>query len=515
MDFDVIVVGAGSSGATLAGRLAQAGRSVLLVEAGPDFRSIDAPAEMRQGYSLPLADMARFGRFWWSPPARMTAVQEPQGYERGRGMGGCSAVNVGVAIRGVPEDYDGWAAAGCTGWSYREVLPSFIRLESDADYGGAPYHGEQGPLPIERPNREGMGPVDRALADAATALGYGWAPDHNAPDATGVSPAAHNRRRGVRVTTADAYVEPARDSDRLTVRGDAVVDRVLFDGERARGVRALVHRDVTEFTAGEVILCAGAVHSPAILLRSGIGPAEHLRDHGVAVLLDVPVGSRANDHPAVSLRLQLAEQGGPVTDKYAVGCLARFSSGLAGSEVNDMGFGAFNVYPAERGPVRGAIFVTLFRAFSTGTVRLRSADPHEDPLIELNMLSDERDVIRMRDGVRRLRALAAQPALTSVAATLTLADLPIADLPGEAALDRWLLEQCGTIGHLCGSIPMGSPSDPHVVLDADCRVLGVEGLRVADASAMPHAPRANNHLSCVMLADHLAQRLTSGTVAEQ
>jgi len=258
------------------------------------------------------------------------------------------------------------------------------------------------------------------------------------------------------------------------------------------------------------VLCAGALHSPAILLRSGVGPADHLRALGIPVVRDLPVGSRINDHPAIDLELTLKQPAAEVTGKYAVSCLVRFSSGLGGAGPNDMGFGSFNLFNEPGGHAQGLIFVTLFRAFSTGTVRLAAADPRADPLIDLNMLSDQRDRQRMREGVRRLLQLAAHPAVTSITQDMGIGEVRAeAGLPRPDDLDSWLLARCGTIGHPCGSAPMGSDADPNAVLDPDCRVRSLQGLRVADASSMPAAPRANNHLSCVMLAEHLAQRMTA------
>ena len=471
---------------------------------------------MRGPNSLALMDTERFSQFWWTTTmARLTTGQEPSPYGRGKGVGGCSAVNVQVAIRGMPEDYDLWAAQGCTGWSGAEVLRTFIRLEDDSDFGDAAFHGRGGPLPIIRPTRAQWGAVDLALGDAAVDLGYGWAEDHNAPGSTGVSPAAHNSRDGQRVSTNDAYLEPARDRANLTILGDCVVDRVLFAGLKCTGVRARTPNGWTTFESREVIICAGFAYSPAILLRSGIGPAAQLRELGIPIVQDLAgVGANLQDHPAIDLALRL-DDGFPVVDntKYPLNCLVRFSSKQANVGANDMGFGSFNLYlPAEDGRARGIFFVTLFQVFSQGWVRLRSRDPEADPEIEMRMLSDERDLVRMREGVRRLLELGEHPAVREVADDVRVDEnvASLSDLPEGPDLDSWLLAKCGTIGHPVGTCRMGSLEDPESVVDPDCRVIGVQGLRVVDASIMPTAPRANNHLSCVMVAEHAFARLSDG-----
>jgi 5-(hydroxymethyl)furfural/furfural oxidase len=261
-----------------------------------------------------------------------------------------------------------------------------------------------------------------------------------------------------------------------------------------------------------VIICAGSAYSPSILLRSRIGPASQLGDLGIAVVSERPgVGANLQDHPAIELALRLKPGlRGPGEARYPVNCEGRYSSELADAGRGDMEFGSFNLDPSEEGgAAAGIIFVTIWQPFSQGQVMLVSQEPEVQPQIEMNMLSDERDLLRMRDGVRRLLELAAHPHLATIADDLRIDEqvAVLADLPQGADLDAWLLAKCGTIGHPAGTCRMGAVEDPHSVVDSECRVIGVEGLRVVDSSVMPTVVRANNHLSCVMVAEHVFERI--------
>jgi choline dehydrogenase-like flavoprotein len=379
------------------------------------------------------------------------------------------------------------------------MLAGFLAAEDDLDHGGDGLHGRGGPIPLNRHARLEDAPFDRAVRTAMVELGYPVCDDYHAPGATGVSRWALTIRDGRRVSTNDAYLEPARDRPNLAVRGGVLVDRIVLDGRRAVGVLSAAGEQIE---AREVVVSAGAIHSPAVLLRSGVGVGDGL-----------PVGANLREHAAtpgfeVALRREgrLEVAGGP-----AMCSLLRHTSGLVEEGPNDLQVIWFNSTDAtEAGLARGRLIGAVMRVHSQGEVRLRSDDPQDDPVVDFRMLADERDLGRLRDVVRRTLAVVRHSAVASIADGVMAGRTSIDELDSDAQIDAWLLAGVGDYVHAAGSCRMGQAGDPAAVVDTDLRVLGYEGLRVCDASVMPDVPKANTHLTTVAIAELLAARIRAG-----
>lgn len=567
MQFDYVIVGGGSAGCVLANRLsARTSRRVLLIEAGPDLTAESMPAVLADSYPGQAAIDPRFQFLVNVTMAAGSHNQDPgspppstRGYMQGRVLGGGSSINGQLANRGAPGDYDEWHALGAEGWHWEGVLPFFRKLEHDLDYDG-PLHGKDGPIAIRRLPEQNWNGYTRAAAAAFAASGFECLPDQNGSFRDGYFPIAMSNAEDRRVSTATAYLPPdVRRRPNLTVMTDTPVMRLVMEGPVCIGVEAMIAGVPTMIRAGEVIVSCGAIHSPAHLLRAGIGPAVHLRGRGIDVVADrAGVGQRLMDHPAVSLGSFVRPQarwGARSRRHMQIGL--RYTSGIGGVE-SDMFLGVITKTAWHAvGNQIAALSVFIGKSFSDkGSVTLAGGDWREQPQVDFRLLADYRDTTRLMDGFRRLVMWQTMPELRAVtreifpasysqrvrafnvvslmnrlragiaqrlldgpdllrnilvrrmiAAGLDVRDIVAAD----ERLEDFVRESVIGVWHPCCSCRMGRADDPMAVTDSQGRVYGVAGLRVVDASIFPMVPRANLNIPTIMTAEKVADAIVSAS----